>query len=934
MEECEEAVLLRKLLGLSLKDSEAKAIVARFKEDDGQFDENRFINQLGSQLEYNASTRTASEIRPNSIIEPEDPVKWGKFSRYKALVAKKKAQQEKEKKYIDAPSATNAHIQLSGQEKKQESFFASILAHIRKGILVKLKSLPREDMLQNTFRLLSDNRSPFLTPSQLKAACLYRLNVALTDQHIEHIFDRLDPAQKGTLLIKEFVNLLLKDAFGSYEVSVVIPPSPPKVFEQANKSYVLNQSAKVSYDHKFSGLVPPEPETALYIPSLRELEGKIFDKIFERTHQGANMYQQLVRLFSDGRDKTEHHGISRDQMRFTLWKIFQLNVSNEMIEKLFKQFGADKSGFISMQKFSDAIMAIGNINEPLLEDPAVASTAKINHKRKDSDSSLGGMIDTEEVDDFLEFIRQSFQDKINREGRAPHYIINSVERMTKVRAKEYLEEKFDMTVGDTLLDALSRLYNSHHLIDMQLLLRDAIGRSEDGPKKGLLAGGTVRAEELPSSLRGIPWSPQDIERMLAQKIDERGKVGKPMSTVHKIFRLKDTDGDVRFVDRAIMRKVLGKYDIMPSDTDFERFYRKNCPRPDGMIEVRAFLTAILATGNSKLNPFLPKDAEEFQAQRNIAKVLSNMSGQMRRQVHGLNGPAFTRFVADGVAGNHAATGEARELLDLAMSKSGKGGGREEQSPMQQGQGQGQGQRTTGSRVGITPQPPSVPRPSRPQPSGTEGQKPRRPVSAPPSMQTAGQGVRRSPRAKGPQLHAARTDDVEETGGMEEMGQYGASGSGHGSGSGSRNVDGRGNGGLGEGNTHGEGGYGGSAWDDDDDDDDDSRGGDWVAGRPMSDLGSEMSKDWDRLQRLQSGGKKGPATGQSVGGRGKKGGRPYTPAANEVVAARRVPHFTKWKGTDPYQNLLKKQFKISDRAIGEAGEIDDCFDDCSFFLRVD
>ena len=341
--ESEEAQLIRKLLGLSLKDNEAKALVNRFTTKDDTFDPQNFAGHLKGQLESMASGRTAREL--DLQHPPEENVKWGKFSRYKMLVAKKKAKIEKEKHQ----AAVGNKDPFSGLEVKETSYYETILNHIRNGILAKLKALPKEDVLQNTFRLLSENRSPMLTPSQLKGACLYRLNVALTDHQVAVIFEHLDRHGKGIIQTKELITILLKETYGNYLVSVDLKPSPPKVFERQDKSWVLNQSAHVSYDHKFSGLVPPETDTALYIPSLRLLEIKIFDKIFERTSQGANMNQQLIKQFSDGRDKTENFGISRDQIRYTLWKSFQLNVSDEVIDLLFQRYDPEKTGLIPMQ---------------------------------------------------------------------------------------------------------------------------------------------------------------------------------------------------------------------------------------------------------------------------------------------------------------------------------------------------------------------------------------------------------------------------------------------------------------------------------------------------------------------------------------------------------------------------------------------------------
>ena len=389
----DEAAVIRRLLGLSLKDTEAKTLVARFtNKTTGKFDEQTFVKNLKGQLEELTSSRLAREMdihRPDTIEKA---------------------------KHSDLP------------------YYETILSYIRKGILSKVKSMPKEDFLQNSFKLLSENRSPYLTPAQFKGACLYRLNVALTDHQVAVVFQHLDPEGKGTLYTKDLIKLILKEAYGNYQVSIDIQPDPPssptKIHEiTQKKSWVLNQSAHVSYDHKFTGLIPPEPNAALYLPTLHLLERKIVDKVYELTRQGASMYQVLIRLFSDGRDKSQRQlGITRDQMRYTLWKSLQLHASNEAIDMLFQRYDPASNGYIPMEVFCDAIMKAGHPNDPLLEDLAVMSEGKMKSKRKDvsdhdhddDDSTSKGrteiQLDPLQLNAFLQYIRRKFRDKINREG--------------------------------------------------------------------------------------------------------------------------------------------------------------------------------------------------------------------------------------------------------------------------------------------------------------------------------------------------------------------------------------------------------------------------------------------------------------------------------------------------------------------------------------
>ena len=530
--------MLNRLLGISLPAPTARALVRKHTTTDKhghpKFHADKLVASMKTSLSLLATNRAARELdmhRPAKIEEEDDadggPADddgaWGTTQRY-------------------ATSTTNtSSAGASAADTTSMSYCDKILKHIRAGILVKIKMMPNEDLQQNTFKLLSENRSPYLTPAQLKSACLYRLNVSLTDRQVAVVFQHLDPTNKGILNTRDLVDLILKEAYGNYKVTLDIVPSPPKIGEIRERSYVLNQGARCSYDHRFTGLHEPEPDVAMPIPALRELELKIFDKIFERTREGGNMYQLLVRCFSDGREKAEHGVITRDQMRYTLWKNFQLNVSNEAIDHLFRRYDPEGAGTIFLQRFCDAILTVGAQLEPLLEDPKVASESKYRPKRSDSDSSLGPQIHPDELNDFLKFLRRKFRDKINREGRAPHYLINCAERMTKVQTKQFLEQKFGARVTDALLHELGLLYNAKGLINVKLLLHDAmvlpdvgkLGRDPD-----LLSGNTVTADEMPASLRGIRQTPEDIESLLAQKMVERLKNDQPMSHVHKVFKVR------------------------------------------------------------------------------------------------------------------------------------------------------------------------------------------------------------------------------------------------------------------------------------------------------------------------------------------------------------------------------------------------------------
>ena len=152
--------------------------------------------------------------------------------------------------------------------------YEKILLYIRKAIIARSVSMRGENVFKNSFRLLSECRSPLLTRSQLKGACQYRLNASLTDSQVETVFDNLDPMQSGTLRTRLLISAMFPsdaDDNDKYGMSLNIPIRIRKVPASQNHSWVKNQDAHVTYDHKFSGLTAPTHDGALHVASIHEL---------------------------------------------------------------------------------------------------------------------------------------------------------------------------------------------------------------------------------------------------------------------------------------------------------------------------------------------------------------------------------------------------------------------------------------------------------------------------------------------------------------------------------------------------------------------------------------------------------------------------------------------------------------------------------------
>jgi hypothetical protein len=87
-------------------------------------------------------------------------------------------------------------------------------------------------------------------------------------------------------------------------------------------------------------------------------------------------------------------------MRFTLWKTFQMMVSNEDIEKLFRKYAKGSNGLIPMGVFIEAIITAHSMNEPLLEDNTIVTKARMQTTKFDPAQFHEG-----HLDEFLRYLR-------------------------------------------------------------------------------------------------------------------------------------------------------------------------------------------------------------------------------------------------------------------------------------------------------------------------------------------------------------------------------------------------------------------------------------------------------------------------------------------------------------------------------------------------
>lgn len=556
------------------------------------------------------------------------------------------------------------------------SNYDDIINLIGSKLSIKSANIRGDNKFQKASVILSENRSSDLTRAQLKSALQYRLALNFSDIQIDIIFRKLDPDCTGIIKVRQLASAITKIDSDTSQMSLTINRRTVTVPGQnanastnigsasgtllssgsgtANANGIpVSQRAHVSYDYAIKGLVPPDPSTCkkMHIP---ELERQIRDKLFEKSSLGANMIQTLVKTFGDSRDSSsQSQGITKDQLFYTIWNRFQMRVSENDLNSFYKKYDPSNQGYIPLQSFIEGVIAKHSLNEPLLEDHSSkkgTTYAKMNEKIGFSDI----------ITKFLVFVRQMLSELTNRDSRAPHYLLHSVHRMTRDLTKTFFESKLNVKIEDPLLDILAEYFPSGNLIDVRqiiyqaMLKDDSAGPGASAPGKGhsLVNGAAVNIQEMPATLRNTTYTPRMIADMLCQKISERLKNHHPLTYLHTIFQEPGGNQDPRYVSKNKIRQVLGNYDIIISNEDFQNFTSKY-DRGDGMVEIRPFLQNVINPPEKHENSFVPKSADDFLLQESISSAIEIATGH-KRHVTYLNGAASTQLSGDvfGTKGFH------------------------------------------------------------------------------------------------------------------------------------------------------------------------------------------------------------------------------------------------------------------------------------------
>lgn len=235
---------------------------------------------------------------------------------------------------------------LSGDELVQ-------MLHDR--VQLKLDSAKGRDQTKRIYWLLSESRSPCVTKPQLKKSCQLRLDIALKDVEVDALFDYLGAGKGESLKIRDLVNAVMKKG-KRHNVSLSVgkdeePPRTPKLYG--------SEAARISYDEKYLNLVPPDPANCR-LHTVWELENIIRDKITEQSSLACNKAKTARKLFSSGGHISGDLKISMDQLRFTFWTRFRVDVSDTDLQRFFQKHQRD--GAIPLSSLMQALFREAEAN--------------------------------------------------------------------------------------------------------------------------------------------------------------------------------------------------------------------------------------------------------------------------------------------------------------------------------------------------------------------------------------------------------------------------------------------------------------------------------------------------------------------------------------------------------------------------------------------
>ncbi|RYH29666.1 hypothetical protein EON65_07775 [archaeon] len=561
---------------------------------------------------------------------------------------------------------------ITGVLRRKKLTYSELMKLMCQHIKQLFRNTKGEHMAKKLYLLMSDNRSTVVRRDQLKLILQIRMHFPIFDDEVADIFKHLDNQDEGVVRIQQFIQAVSKYDDEKTEMSLVInehtKPHRHSIHQQNQED---NQNASYTYDRKVKGLFPPDPaKCGMY--SIGDIENFIWQRLFERANTGNNLLKTTLRLFTDGQSVQGERYISLDQLRYTLWKKLRADIRDDDVVKFYNHHAAAHPQLgIRLLDFMNKVIKARGQSEVLFDDRgSLDNTERMK---------LSAMMEKKVyLQQFIILIRKSMNDRINRECRAPHYLLHSASRLPVKQFLDYLKTQLWLDVTTmfstkVLEDILSEYRGSDNLIDTKRILLGAMALSEQTIRKAqtpitgsigstgrpqsasaasalerdsefaqqtLLNGAQVAIDRMPLSLQLTHYTPEEIEQKICEKCFERIKTSHPHAALVKYFRGVTSD-DTRSITKQGMIRVLRNFDLIFSSEDFAAFYAKH-DRGDGKIDIPTFLKRLMPPLDVNDNPFSPKDPVEVRLETDLMQVVQEVTG-VRKEISCLNGIKQTRM---------------------------------------------------------------------------------------------------------------------------------------------------------------------------------------------------------------------------------------------------------------------------------------------------
>jgi Ca2+-binding EF-hand superfamily protein len=363
--------------------------------------------------------------------------------------------------------------------------FEEILASLRKTLLLRLERVKGENLLKKAYLLLGESRNPFLTKIQLNQSLQIRLSLTLSDADLQTIFSVLDPNNTGLISMREFVQVLLKDS-ANEQLNMCLPLSDSKPSTGTRSGTTVNtlpQAASPVKPTSIDSVVPPNELRCRYY-SNEEIESCIFNRVSDSISVSSSVNASKLKLLMKLMVSDEQNGgassrsISFNQMKYVLWKVLRLNITESNVQSFFMTYSQDVNQSVDVASFCSTLL-----------DNQGNKQTKSNHLPQNRDFSSvvmnvksltsGRSVSVNEVEELirikcLERIKNSYPNaslyKLFRESDTETRFIS------KNRLQTALLQSFDLVFNQNDFDLFFEKHQnpSTHKIDIQLFLKKLI----------------------------------------------------------------------------------------------------------------------------------------------------------------------------------------------------------------------------------------------------------------------------------------------------------------------------------------------------------------------------------------------------------------------------------------------------------------------------